>query len=194
MTMTLKQTMRIAATALLVWMVVPSSAAAQGYVSPVIGYDFGGDSGCPELTNCENRNLNWGVSVGSLGSVLGTELEFAYAKNFFGKIPGVSSSVLTLMGNGMIAPKFGPVQPYWLIGLGLMKTNVEFSTSSLLETSQNHLAWDTAGGLIIFFGNVGIRGEIRHYHSFQDFEILGIALGNTKLDFGRAAAGVVFKF
>ena len=194
MTMTLKQTMRIAATALVVWMVVPSSAAAQGYVSPVIGYDFGGDSGCPELTNCENRNLNWGVSVGSLGSVLGTELEFAYAKNFFGKIPGVSSSVLTLMGNGMIAPKFGPVQPYWLIGLGLMKTNVEFSTSSLLETSQNHLAWDTAGGLIIFFGNVGIRGEIRHYHSFQDFQILGIALGNTKLDFGRAAAGVVFKF
>ena len=194
MTMTLKQTMRIAATALVVWMVVPSSAAAQGYVSPVIGYDFGGDSGCPELTNCENRNLNWGVSVGSLGSVLGTELEFAYAKNFFGKIPGVSSSVLTLMGNGMIAPKFGPVQPYWLIGLGLMKTNVEFSTSSLLETSQNHLAWDTAGGVIIFFGNVGIRGEIRHYHSFQDFQILGIALGNTKLDFGRAAAGVVFKF
>jgi len=186
--------MRMAAMALLVWILVPSSAAAQGYVSPLIGYDFGGDSGCAELTNCEDRNLNWGVSVGSLGSVLGTELEFAYAKNFFGKIPDVKSSVLTLMGNGMIAPKFGPVQPYWLIGLGLMKTNVEFSTSSLLETSQNHLAWDTAGGVIIFFGNVGIRGEIRHYHSFQDFEILGIALGNTKLDFGRAAAGVVFKF
>ena len=194
MTMTLKQMMRIAATALLVWIFVPSSAAAQGYVSPLIGYDFGGDSGCAELTNCEDRNLNWGVSVGSLGSVLGTELEFAYAKNFFGKVPGLKSSVLTLMGNGMIAPKFGPVQPYWLIGLGLMKTNVEFSTSSLLENSQNHLAWDTAGGLIIFFGNVGIRGEIRHYHSFQDFEILGVALGNTKLDFGRAAAAVVFKF
>ena len=194
MTMTLKQVMRIAATALLVWIFVPSNAAAQGYVSPLIGYDFGGDSGCAELANCKDRNLNWGVSVGSLGSVLGTELEFAYAKNFFGEVPGVKSSVLTLMGNGMIAPKFGPVQPYWLIGLGLMKTNVEFSTSSLLETSQNHLAWDTAGGVIIFFGNVGIRGEIRHYHSFQDFEILGIALGNTKLDFGRAAAGVVFKF
>jgi len=194
MTMILKQVMRIAAAALLMWMFVPSNAAAQGYVSPLIGYDFGGDSGCAELANCEDRNLNWGVSVGSLGSVLGTELEFAYAKNFFGEVPGVKSSVLTLMGNGMIAPKFGPVQPYWLIGLGLMKTNVEFSTSSLLETSQNHLAWDTAGGVIIFFGNVGIRGEIRHYHSFQDFELLGVALGNTKLDFGRVAAGVVFKF
>ena len=194
MTTTLKQSLRICAVAFVASLALPLSASAQAYVSPVIGYDFGGDSGCPEITNCEDRKLNVGVSVGSLGRVLGSELELAYAKNFFGETPGVKSSVLTLMGNGMIAPKFGPVQPYWLIGLGLMKTNVEFSTSSLLETSQNHLAWDTAGGVIIFFGNVGIRGEIRHYHSFQDFEILGIALGNTKLDFGRAAAGVVFKF
>ena len=195
MTMTLKQVMRIAAAALMVWMLVPSSVAAQGYISPLIGSDFGGDSGCPEITNCEDRKLNVGVSVGSLGRVLGSELELAYAKNFFGETPGVKSSVLTLMGNGMLAPKFGPVQPYWLIGLGLMKTNVEFSTTSLLETSQSHLAWDTALGAIVFFGsNVGIRGEVRHYHSFQDFKILGIGIPDTKLDFARAAAGVVFKF
>lgn len=187
--------LRIAALALLSLIAVPLSASAQGYVSPLIGYDFGGDSGCPQISNCEDRNLNWGVSVGSLGSILGSELEFAYAKNFFGDIPGVSSSVLTLMGNGMIAPKFGPVQPYWLIGLGLMKTHVEFSSASLLDNSENHFAWDTAGGLILFLGqNVGIRGEIRHYHAFQDLEILGIGVANTKLDFGRVAAGVVFRF
>jgi opacity protein-like surface antigen len=187
--------LRIAALALLSLIAVPLSASAQGYVSPLIGYDFGGDSGCPQISNCEDRNLNWGVSVGSLGSILGSELEFAYAKNFFGDIPGVSSSVLTLMGNGMIAPKFGPVQPYWLIGLGLMKTHVEFSSASLLENSENHFAWDTAGGLMVFLGqNVGIRGEIRHYHAFQDLEILGIGVANTKLDFGRVAAGVVFRF
>jgi opacity protein-like surface antigen len=186
---------RVAAMALVAWMAVPSIASAQGYVSPLIGYDFGGDSGCPEITNCEDRNLNWGVAVGSLGSVLGSELELAYAKNFFGEIPGVSSSVLTLMGNGMIAPRFGPVQPYWLIGLGLMKTNVEFSTASLLENSENHFAWDTGGGLMVFFGqNVGVRGEIRYFHAFQDLEILGISIANTKLDYGRAAAGVVFRF
>jgi hypothetical protein len=82
-----------------------------------------------------------------------------------------------------------------LIGLGLMKTKVEFSTTSLLETSENHFAWDTAGGLIVFLGpHFGVRGEIRHYHAFQDFQLLGLSVGNTKLDFGRAAAGVVFKF
>jgi opacity protein-like surface antigen len=98
------------------------------------------------------------------------------------------------MGNGMIAPKFGPVQPYWLIGLGLMKTHVDFSATTI-ENSENQFAWDTAGGLIIFLGqNFGIRGEIRHYHSFQDVEFLGLSLANEKLDYGRAAAGVVFRF
>jgi opacity protein-like surface antigen len=197
MTMTdMSRLIRIGAVALVTWMVVPSTASAQGYISPLIGYDFGGDSGCPEVTNCENRKLNWGVSVGSLGSILGSELELAYAKNFFGEIPGVSSSVLTLMGNGMVAPRFGPVQPYWLIGLGLMKTHVEFATSSVLgENSENNFAWDTAGGLMVFFGrSVGIRGEIRHYHAFQDLEILGLRIANTKLDYGRVAAGVVFRF
>ena len=195
MTMTyMSRLIRIGAIALCTWMAVPSIASAQGYISPMIGYDFGGDSGCPQITNCEDRNLNWGVSVGSLGSILGSELELAYAKNFFGDIPGVSSSVLTLMGNGMVAPRFGPVQPYWLIGLGLMKTHVDFSATTI-ENSENHFAWDTAGGVMVFFGrNFGIRGEIRHYHAFQDFALLGLAIGNTKLDYGRAAAGVVFRF
>jgi opacity protein-like surface antigen len=185
----------IATMALAAWIAAPLSASAQEYVSPFIGYDFGGDSGCPEITNCEDRNLNLGVSVGNLGNVLGSEIEFAYAKNFFGEIPGVSSSVLTLMGNLMIAPRFGPAQPYFLIGLGLMKTHVEFSTASLLENSENHFAWDMGGGLMVFPSrHVGVRGEIRYFHAFQDLEIIGISIANTKLDYGRAAAGVVFRF
>src|SRR6185369_13071216 len=131
---------------LLIPVLAPDHAYAQGFLSPLIGYDFGGDSGCPEITACEDKKLNVGVSVGSLGTAVGSELEFAYAKNFFGDIPGVSSSVLTVMGNVMLAPRFGPVQPYWLIGLGLMKTHVDFSATTI-ENSDNHFAWDTAGGL-----------------------------------------------
>jgi opacity protein-like surface antigen len=86
------------------------------------------------------------------------------------------------------------VQPYWLIGLGLMKTHVDFSATTI-ENSENHFAWDTGGGLIIFFGrNVGVRGEIRYFHAFSDLDIIGIQIANTKLDYGRAAAGVVFRF
>ena len=182
--------------ALLMSVIAPGGVYAQGFVSPLIGYDFGGDSGCPEITGCEDKNLNVGVSVGGLGSVFGTELEFAYAKNFFGDIPNTSSSVLTLMGNVMLAPRFVVVQPYGLIGLGLIKSHVEFSAVSVLESNNNnHFGWDVGGGLIIFLSDhVGIRGDIRHFHAFDDFEVLGIGVGNTKLDFGRAAGALVFRF
>jgi hypothetical protein len=164
-------------------------------VSPLIGYDFGGDSGCPAIAGCEDKNLNIGVAIGSLGSVIGTELELAYASDFFGKTPAISSSLLTLMGNVMVAPQFGVVQPYGLIGLGLMKTRVEFSAAGLLDSDNNHLGWDIGGGVIVFLGrHVGLRGDIRHFHAFQDLEILGISLGRTKLEFGRAAAALVLRF
>jgi opacity protein-like surface antigen len=185
----------VSVVALLVPVLAPRAAYAQGYVSPLIGYDFGGDSGCPQVTGCEDKNLNIGVSVGSLGSVFGSELEFAYAKNFFGDIPGGSSSVVTLMGNLMLAPRFAVVQPYALVGLGLIKTNVEFSVPSAVESHNNHLGWDVGGGLIIFLGeHVGVRGDLRHFHAFQDLDVLGIGLGNTKLDFGRVAGALVFRF
>ena len=190
-----RQLFRTLDIALLALVIAPGAAHAQGFVSPFIGYDFGGDSGCPEITACEEKNLNVGVSVGSLGTVTGTELEFAYARDFFGEIPNTSSSVLTLMANVMLGPRFGPAQPYGLIGLGLIKTHVKFSAASLLESNNTDVGWDIGGGLIVSFGRrVGVRGDIRYFHAFQDLEILGIPLGETKLDFGRAAAGLVFRF
>lgn len=191
----LRRSVGIAIFVALMSLTLARESVAQGFISPFIGYDFGGDSGCPEISDCQDKNLNVGVSFGSLGSVLGSELEIAYASGFFGDIPGVSSSVLTVMGNGMLAPKFGPVQPYALVGLGLIKTRVELTTGGLLESSNNHFGWDVGGGLIAFFGDhVGVRGDIRYFHAFQDLELLGVSFGDAKLDFGRASAGLVFKF
>jgi opacity protein-like surface antigen len=170
-------------------------AEAQAFISPFIGYDFSGDSGCPEISGCEDKHANFGVSIGSLGNVFGTELEFAYVPDFFGEIPGVSSSVLSLMGNVMLAPKLGPAQPYGLVGLGLLKTHTELTTAGLLESNNNHFGWNIGGGLIIFAGDhVGVRGDIRYFHAFQDLEILGVPIADNKLDFGRASAGLVLKF
>jgi hypothetical protein len=76
-----------------------------------------------------------------------------------------------------------------------LKTNVEFSAASLLDSDDNHFGWDLGGGLIVFLGrHVGVRGNIRYFHAFQDLEILGISLDETKLDFGRAAGSLVFRF
>jgi opacity protein-like surface antigen len=171
------------------------SAHAQGFISPLIGFNFGGDSGCPEITDCDDKRLNAGVSLGVIGSVFGFEEEFAYARDFFGDSPGFSSSVLTVMTNVMFVPDIGPIRPYVVGGLGLIKTKVELTPASLLTADNNHFGWDLGGGVMIFFGeHVGVRGDIRYFHSFQDLEVLGLSLGGTKLDFGRAAGALVFKF
>ena len=191
-----KSVIATGALAALFFLSAANQASAQAYISPFIGYNFGGDSGCPEVDDCEDKTRNLGVSFGSLGSVLGSELEFSYIDSFFGETPGVSSSVLTLMGNVMIAPKFGAVQPYGVIGVGLIKTHAETTVGGLLDSSNNHFGWDIGGGIIGFFGDhFGVRGDFRYFHAFQDLEILNLPIfDGEKLDFGRLSGGVVFKF
>lgn len=180
-----------------VLLAVSAPARAQGFISPLIGYDFGGDSGCPELRNCEDKHLNLGVALGVLGAILGFEAEVADARHFFGDVPGQSSSVVTVMGNLMIVPKLGPIHPYVVGGLGLMKTHVDFTTSALLEIKDNSLAWDLGGGVIVLFTpHFGVRGDIRHFHSMQrsTVPLLDTTFTDARLNFGRASASVVLAF
>jgi opacity protein-like surface antigen len=172
----------------------PTPAAAQGFISPFIGFNYGGDSGCPTATNCEDKHSNFGVSGGKLGAIGGGEFEFAYARNFFGDTPGVDNNVLTLMGNVIVGPKFGFVRPFVLGGLGLIKSHVELTAGSLLDSS-NNFGWDIGGGVMIMFGDrLGVRGDVRRFQSFQDQSILGFSLAEEKLKFNRATAGLVIAF
>jgi opacity protein-like surface antigen len=170
-------------------------ARAQGFISPLIGLDFGGDAQCPNLTGCQDNKVNASVSFGAMGNVLGFEEEVAYAPNFFGNAAGLSSSVLTLMSNVMVVPKIGPVRPYVEGGIGLIKTHVDLTTTSVFTTSNNGLGWDVGGGVIGFIGDhLGLRGDLRYVHAFQDLTVLGFTLSNSKLNYGRASVGVVLKF
>ena len=174
-------------------MLAATDVRAQAFFSPFIGYDFGGDSGCQTLRGCEEKKTNFGVSFGSLGRATGFEQEIAYAKNFFGSTSGEDSSVLTIMSNVMIAPKIGPVRPYGLFGVGLMKVNVNLTPGALVSFTNNHFAWDAGAGVMFFFGeHFGIRGELRHFHSFQDLNIEGFSADN-KLYYGRASIAIVLK-
>ena len=181
----------------LLLLVAATPSHAQGFISPFIGYDFGGNSGCPKISNCQDKRTNVGVSLGSMGKILGVEEEFADAKNFFGSVGTQSSSVITLMSNVMIVPAIGPVHPYLLGGLGLMKTHVDFTRSDVLSTTNNGLAWDLGGGVtVLFAGHIGVRGDLRHFHSTKSFTIpfVGIAPTDEKLTFGRASAALVLAF
>jgi opacity protein-like surface antigen len=178
-------------------MATATTAQAQGYISPIIGYDFGGDAKCPQtnLFDCKDSRLNFGVGIGMMGTFLGFEEEIAYAPDFFGTGTGLNSSVLTAMSNVMLAPKIGPVRPYVLAGVGLMKSHVELTQASILTTDNNTFGWDLGGGVMGFLGgHFGLRADLRYFHSFQDLTVLGFSLNNSKLNFGRASAGVVLKF
>lgn len=170
---------------------LPRYAAAQGFLGVSYGYNFGGDAGCRTATDCQDKNWNWGGSLGSLGNVFGFEMEFTHAGQFTGDRPN-PASVTTLMLDLMVAPKISIVQPYGLVGGGAIKT-----TAVGPGDSQTQVGWDVGGGLIIYLQkHVGLRGDLRYYHSFQAISLLGIDLGNdqNKIDFGRAALGIVLKF
>jgi opacity protein-like surface antigen len=192
-----KSSLLIVLISTIVVMGAAAPARADGFFSPYLGYNFGGDASCPHITGCQDKRLNGGAALGTLGSAFGFEEDFGYAKNFFGTAPLLDSSVLTIMSNLMIAPRIGPAQPYVLGGIGLMKTHVAFTPASVFTSDNNNVGWDVGGGLIVFFGNhAGVRGDIRYLHAFQDLDlkVLGFTVTDAKLDFGRASAGLVLKF
>jgi opacity protein-like surface antigen len=181
---------------------VAGRASAQGFISPFIGYNFGGDTGCASITDCEDRHANYGFSLGAVGSIVGFEEEFAWTNDFLGSSPLQSTKVLTLMSNLMIAPRIKAVQPYGLGGIGLIRTSIESVGST---QDENQIGWDVGGGVMVFFNaHVGVRGDVRYFHSFQILDLSrlpeipqlpgGGPSGQQKLDYGRFAVAVVFRF
>jgi opacity protein-like surface antigen len=167
-------------------------ARADGFITPFIGFNFGGDSdNCASFRNCQEKRTNWGVALGTMNGIFGFEEEFGYAPNFFGKIPGSDNSVLTLMSNLMVRVP-GPIQPYAIVGLGLIRPHMNFDLANL-SLDQNTLGYDIGAGINIFpVHSVGVRGDIRHLHTLQDVN-LGV-FGNDKLDFWRGSVGLTFRF
>ena len=189
--------LRLVAVAALLLFLTPAPALADGFIVPFVGFNFGGDSGnCPSLTDCTERRTNFGASLGSMGPVLGFEEDISYAQHFFGDTPGAPNSVLSLMSNLLIGVGVGPVRPYVLGGVGLIRPHVSSLTGALMSlgaTDKNAVGFDIGGGVTGMFGShVGLRGDLRHFHTLQDVNLL--IFKGQKLDFWRASAGLVLGF
>jgi opacity protein-like surface antigen len=176
-------------------------ASADGFVTPYLGYNFGGDSGtnCQSLTNCEEKHLNFGASFMSAGNALALEEEIGYAKNFFGSIPATDNSVFTAMTNLMGGVFKGPVQPYVLAGVGLIRSHVSLNVIEGGGQTSNSFGWDVGGGIQGFFSrSVGIRGDLRHLRTFGDVSLLNLGVADLRpsesLGFWRGSLGIAFRF
>ena len=187
---------RLVAAALLLLAFSSAPALADSFITPFVGYNFGGDSGgtCTSLTDCQEKHLNLGVSFVSMGPVLGLEEDISYAKHFFGE--GVTdNSVFSAMSNLIIGVGVGPVRPYVVVGVGLIRPHVSSLTGSItsLGTGKNAFGSDLGGGVAGMFGNhFGIRGDVRLFRTMQDVNLLFFT--GQKLEFWRASAGLVLGF
>jgi hypothetical protein len=180
--------------------VAAAPAQADGFVTPFYGFNFGGDSNCKQFTNCEDKRRNYGVSIGRMGAIFGVEQDISIARDFFGKVPNVENSVFTLMSNLMIGVGAGPVQPYVLVGGGLIRPHTSSNLLSF-DTKNNLLGYDIGAGVNGYFSrHVGVRADVRRFHALQDFDlpVLGPIASQVfvaqKLDFWRASFGLSLRF
>jgi opacity protein-like surface antigen len=169
-------------------------AYAEGFLTPFVGFNFGGDSAnCLSLSSCDEKRLNWGVSFGSRHGIFGFEEDIGYAPNFFGKTAGGDNAVLTVMSNLMVVVPAGPIQPYAVAGLGLIRPHAKFDSSGL-SLDQNALGYDVGGGVNVFLAHsVGIRADVRHLHTLQDIT-LGNLFSSQPVDFWRGTLGLALRF
>ena len=185
--------------AFVVWALIAVSmpARAQGFFIPYLGYNYGGDSAnCGSLTDCQEKHANYGFAFGRTGKVFGFEEDFGWARDFFAEVPGTDNNVFVLMSNLMIGVLSGPIQPYVVGGFGLIRTHVSLSPIQV-GLSNNSLGYDLGFGLDGYFSrHVGLRGDLRRFHTLQDVAIpgLGGVVGDDKLDYWRGSLGVAFKF
>ena len=161
-------------------MTVP--AAAQGYFTPYVGYNFGGDSvNCVSLRNCDERRTNLGISFGKTGRLIGTEQDIGFAPNFFGDTPDGSNSMFTAMTNLLFIAPLGPVRPYGVLGIGLIRPR-----------GKNAFGYDIGAGANVFFTRrFGLRGDVRRMRSLQNVTLF--VFSGDKLEFWRASLGLTFR-
>ena len=88
----------------------------------------------------------------------------------------------------------GPVRPYFVVGVGLIRPHVSSLVGSVtdLDAGKNSLGYDLGGGLTGMFGHVGIRGDLRRFKTLENIDLL--IFTGEKLDFWRASAGLAFTF
>jgi opacity protein-like surface antigen len=187
---------------LLLAVLLPNEARGDGLIIPQLGVNFGGDSGSELGHAFDAKRFNWGASFVFMGGgVFGVEGDFGYSPDFFGKTDLGGSSVFSAMGNLVVGIPFGGqkgfgVRPYALIGAGVIRANGD-AFDTLLSFNENKVAWDSGGGVMIFFAtHVGIRADLRYIRTFEAADFLGSSIGGESghLDFARGSLGFILRF
>jgi opacity protein-like surface antigen len=166
----------------------PANASADWLFTPFVGGTFGGDS--------RGERITYGGALGFMGAgVLGLEVDFNYAPNFFEEREFFAfpddSNVTTLMANLMVGAPIGGVRPYFTGGAGLLRTQVT-SADNFFDIDDNSWGMNVGAGVMGFFSDhAGVRGDIRYFRRLQGDDT-EIDLG--QFDFWRGTVGLTFRW
>jgi hypothetical protein len=183
----------------LVLVLSPTSARADWLFTPHVGSTFGSGEGA----------FTYGASIGWMGAgAIGWETELAFTPGFLDidaadelDLDGdlIDDQAFSVMFNGIVGVPIGGTsgggfRPYLAAGLGWLQATIE-SDEQLFEESNDKFGFSVGGGAMGYFGNVGIRGDLRYYQTLSDSNVdndLGLEIGDY--DFWRGTVGVTFRW
>jgi opacity protein-like surface antigen len=180
-----------------VLLLAPAAASGQPYLTAFVGGNFGGDSGVSlDQSIDDTSKLSFGARLGAGGGVFGGEIDVGYTPDFFGK--GTlfdSSGVLTVMGNVVIGIPLGPVRPYFLGGLGLVRRTVDYAPGEGQgSVTDSRAAYSLGGGVSFFFSeHVGLNADLRYFRNFSTGNSV-LDLSDESFNFARGSLGMTFRF
>jgi opacity protein-like surface antigen len=181
----------------------PATASAEWILTPFIGTSFaaGADTNDDLINEALDRSkLTYGGTLTYLGGgILGFEVDFALAPNYFepeddsaGDVD--NSNYMSLMGNVILSTPRGAFRPYATAGVGMLKTFVD-GPDDAFDLDRNALGFNLGGGVFGFFTDrVGIRGDVRYFRQMTEADDDELDFDVTAFRFWRGSVGVSFRF
>jgi opacity protein-like surface antigen len=183
--------------------VLATDARADGFVSPFLAVNFGGEAGGTFNDNVDDRSrATIGGNLGFMsGGVLGLELDVAHTKNFYGKGNAIGdNSLLTVMPAVIFGIPIGGqrgagLRPYATAGMGMMRRTLSIGGSDVFDGSD--LAYTLGFGVMGYFSDhVGMRADYKYFRNFEvdQTSLTHIDFQRGTFDFSRAGVGLLFRF
>ncbi len=180
------------------------AAHAQGHANVFVGSNFSGDAG-RSLSAALNdgSRLTWGGAIGgTFNGIFGAEVDFAYARHFFGDDDVLGNNyVLTLMPSLIVGVPVGGesgpgIRPYGTAGFGWIRRDL--SVAGIDTIKDNDLGYSIGFGVDGFAtDHFGIRADYRYFRTVNADEssnVVGISLNEGSFSFSRGSVGAVFRF
>jgi opacity protein-like surface antigen len=195
---------RLFALAALAVLLAAPTARAQGHANVFVGSNFSGDAG-RSLSAALNdgSRLTWGGALGgTINGIFGAEVDFAYARHFFGSDDSLGNNyVLTLMPALIIGVPVGGesgpgFRPYGTAGFGWIRRDL--AVNGVDRIKDNDLGYSLGFGVDGFAtDHFGIRADYRYFRNVNADEstnLVGISLDRGTFSFSRGSIGAVFRF